>query len=103
MFGGSGHIFDMINRMKENQRMLQSRRSQVRELRKIYLKHTEMPTTPRTSSHDLENIKDTIRKEIRRKKRKARFITYGIMLILLILLVWMMRVIPFQNFTNTFL
>lgn len=103
MFGGSGHIFDMINRMKENQRMLQSRRSQVRELRKIYLKHTEMPTTPRTSPHDLENIKDTIRKEIRRKKRKARLITYGIMLILLILLAWMIRVIPFQNFTNTFL
>ena len=103
MLGGAGHIADMVNRMKENQRMLQSRRELVRELRKMYLASNYTPTQHHLSPENIEDIKSTIRKEIKRKRQKARIITCCIMGVILILIVWMILKLPFQNFADTFL
>lgn len=81
--GGEGHIFDMVNRSRENRRLLQVRREQIRNLRKNYLAHDPTKTSKHAIPPNLEKIQEEIRKELYRKKRKAWTIT-GCILIALI-------------------
>lgn len=79
--GGEGHIFDMINCMRNNQQLLKSRREKIRDLKKIYLSHYNVHTSRHETPANLENIKMEIRKEIRQKRIKSWIITGGIMAI----------------------
>lgn len=101
--GGEGHIFDMITRMRDNQQLLKSRRERIRDLRAIYLSHYNVHTSRHESPANLENIKIEIRKEIRQKRIKSRIITGVIMAIVFIIILVLYILIPWQNFSNTFI
>lgn len=101
--GGEGHIFDMINRMRDNQQLLKSRREKIRDLKTIYLSHYNVHTSRHETPANLENIKMEIRKEIRQKRIKSWIITGGIMAIVLLIILVLYLLIPWQNFSTTFI
>lgn len=82
--GGEGHIFDMINRSRENLRLLQARREQVRDLKKNYLAHDPTKTSKHAIPPNLNEIQEEIRKDLYRKRRKAWIITGSILIVLII-------------------
>lgn len=102
--GGEGHIFDMIIRSRQNREILRSRHERIRQIREIYQarynKKTSKPYTP----ENLKAIKEEIRREIGRRKRRALWITGGILIVLIAgLLYWILAYHPLKTFTETFL
>lgn len=72
----SGHIFDMINRIKQN-KILQKDKFQGKNRGLLYTDSSQIVTQydfPSVSSEDLEQIKNSIRQESVIQKRKYYFL-----------------------------
>lgn len=97
--GGEGHMLDMANRMRENQRMLQERRERNRNLKKNYISPETVKTSEHQAPENLESIKEEIRQKISLRRRKARIKTFWIVGITLGIVLIMLLIVCETSFT----
>ena len=84
---GSGHIFDIINRMKANRALRPSNRNKFKSNNRegIYTKNTVSDVTynfPEISEAEMEKIKTRIREKARKEIRKQRILMLVIIVVL---------------------
>lgn len=84
--GFEGHVFDMINRIRQNREMLQSRRERTRKIREMYIAHYTQQTTHSPDPPNLQAIKEEIRKKLQQERKRALLYTICIVIILLIII-----------------
>lgn len=102
--GAEGHIFEMITRFHQNREMLKSRRERVRKIRENYLSSYNLATSKTPTPANLKIIKENIRRDLQRRRRRALWITGGIIIVLIAgLLYWILNNYPLQTFADTFL
>ena len=88
--GGECHMMDMVNRMKQNQRMLKDRQDRVRSIREMYQEHTiKQKTKPHEPPPNLKSIKEEIRRELKQKRRRALIVSGSIVLIAAVIIIFL--------------
>lgn len=97
--GGEGHMLDMANRMRENQKMLQERRERSRNLKKNYISPETIKTSEHQAPENLESIKEEIRQKISLQRRKTRIKTFWIIGITLGIVLIMLLIVCETSFT----
>ena len=83
---GSGHIFEMINRIKSNEAQKRSRKDKRQKIRDAYADgshHIELNDSNKLKPEELAALKQRIRRELIREKRieNAKVFTVSVLLI----------------------
>lgn len=92
-----GHVFDMINRMKQNRAQRPSNRAKFKENNRtmIYSKNCELNPLQfkSVSEEELKEIKEQIRKRAKKARKKERIFyvisTTCLLAIIIWILIWM--------------
>lgn len=89
-----GHVFDMINRMKQNRAQRPSNRAKFKENNRTLIYSKDSKSNPlqfkTVSEKELKEIKKQIRKRAKKARKKER-IFYGIsMTCVLAIVIWML-------------
>ena len=99
----AGHVLDMINRIKDNEALRKAKRSRYKKLRNAYATATvrkgpvNKPET-KLSKKELEAIKEKIRNDLKRERRRAWSLTITFTLIITMLVVVLINFILSQFF-----
>lgn len=90
----AGHVFDMINRIKQNRDLIMSRREKIANLRERYLELTPYEKRDfyekKIPREELKRIKADFRKKIIKERRRGIFLSIlftSIVIIAVIILV----------------
>ena len=99
MMGGSGHMQDMINKIKQNQSQRASRRASKRKLDAFGKSFPNKKLTfKEVSPEELEDIKLKNRLKAKKEKRVKNIVTVFIFIPLIIVVLYYARVLLYSIF-----
>lgn len=99
----AGHIIDMVNRARYNERMVKMRRERIRRIRDEYFEHLNVYgavhiSDEKISKEKLDRIRERIREKIKRETRNQIIKTATLTVIIASGLLWFFLTYRFHGF-----